>query len=193
MVRGWLSLCYVIARPLAVIGLAPIVVTAAALLVAGSVPVFAALGGGWLWLAAVVTVLSGLLDNLDGALAALRERATGFGAVADALADRLADTAYLLALWLLGAPGWLVGVGAGLTFLQEYMRARAAGLDVDEVGVVTVWERPTRVILVTFLLLGCAIQPEVADRIAVAGAAVAVAFSVAGIGQLLRFLRQALR
>lgn len=188
-----MSLCYVIARPLAVIGLAPIAVTATALVVAGSVPALAAIGGGWLWLAAVATVLSGLLDNLDGALAALRARATGFGAVADALADRLADTAYLLTLWLLGAPGWLAGIGAGMTFLQEYMRARAAGLDVDEVGVVTVWERPTRVILVAFLLLGCAIQPGVADRIAVAGAAVAVAFSVAGIGQLLRFLRQALR
>jgi CDP-diacylglycerol--glycerol-3-phosphate 3-phosphatidyltransferase len=193
LVRRWLSICYVCARPLAQIGLAPLVVTVAGVAVAGLVPALAAFGGGWVWLAAVVTVLSGLLDNLDGALAALRERATGFGAVADALADRVADTAYLLALWLLGAPGWLVGLAAGLTFVQEYLRARAAGLGVDEVGVVTVWERPTRVILVAFLLLGCAIQPDVADRIAVAGAGAALAFAVAGIGQLLRFLRRALR
>jgi CDP-diacylglycerol--glycerol-3-phosphate 3-phosphatidyltransferase len=193
VVRRWLTICYFCARPLAAIGLAPLAVTGAGLLVAIVVPVLAGIGGIWLWLAAVVTVLSGLLDNLDGALAALRGRATGFGAVADALADRVADTAYLLALWLLGAPGWLVGIGAGLTFLQEYARARAAGLGVDEVGVVTVWERPTRVILVAFLLLGCAIQPGAADRVALAGAAAAAAFAVAGLAQLVVFLRRALR
>ena len=31
--------------------------------------------------------------------------------------------------------------------LQEYLRARAAAAGMTEVGVVTVWERPTRVIV----------------------------------------------
>ena len=192
LVRRWLSVCYVCARPFVALRVPPMAVTVAGVLISGGVPALCIPAGRYVFLAAFLTVLSGLLDNLDGAIAALRDRVTGFGAVADALADRVADTAYLLALWVLGAPGWLVGLGAAVTFVQEYLRARAAGLGVSEIEVITVWERPTRVILVAFLLLGCGIRSGHADSIATAGVAVALALSVIGLAQLVPTLRRAL-
>ena len=192
LVRRWLSVCYVCARPLVALRVPPLAVTMAGVLISGGVPALCIPAGRYVLLAAFLAVFSGVLDNLDGALAALTDRATGFGAVADALADRLADTAYLLALWLLGAPGWLVGLGAGITFLQEYLRARAAGLGVTENGIITVWERPTRVLLVAFLLLGGGVRPGHADGIATIGAAAALALSLIGLAQLLPSLHRSL-
>ncbi|HEX3813124.1 MAG TPA: CDP-alcohol phosphatidyltransferase family protein [Mycobacteriales bacterium] len=192
LVRRWLVVCYFCARPLVVLRVAPLAVTVTGLLLSGAAPALCVPAGGWVFLATALTVLSGVLDNLDGALAALLDRATGFGAVADSLADRLADTAYLLALWLLGAPGWLVGLAAGLTFLQEYLRARGAGLGAAETAVITVWERPTRVILVAGLLLGCGLNPAQAGGIATTGAAVAVGFAVVALAQLVHSLRRLL-
>ncbi len=41
--------------------------------------------------------------------------------------------------------------------LQEYLRARAAAAGMTEVGVVTVWERPTRVIVTATFLAAAAV------------------------------------
>jgi CDP-diacylglycerol--glycerol-3-phosphate 3-phosphatidyltransferase len=192
LVRRWLAFCYLLARPLAQWRIPPLAVTVIGLAMSAAVPVVCIPAGRWVFLATALTVLSGVLDNLDGALAALLGRATRFGAVSDSLADRLADTAYLLALWLLGAPGWLIGLAAGLTFLQEYLRARAAGLGAAEAGAITVWERPTRVILVAGLLLGCGLNPAQAGGIATTGAAVALGFAVVALAQLVHSLRRIL-
>jgi CDP-diacylglycerol--glycerol-3-phosphate 3-phosphatidyltransferase len=105
-------------------------------------------------LAAPLVLASGLLDSLDGAVAAVRHRATTYGAVLDATADRLADLALLLgpALSVPAARPALVAAGAG-TFLLEYVRARcqAAGLTAGQR--VTPGERPTRVVAAALLAL----------------------------------------
>jgi CDP-diacylglycerol--glycerol-3-phosphate 3-phosphatidyltransferase len=77
---------------------------------------------------------------------------TGFGAVLDGVADRLGEVLYLLALWLLGAPAWLCVAGGALAMMQEYVRARAAAAGMTEIGVVTVWERATRIVVTAFAL-----------------------------------------
>jgi phosphatidylglycerophosphate synthase len=155
LVSGWLSLTYAVARPPAVRGVSPDLVTVLGVLVSAAAVVPAAAGGRWWLLAALVVVLSGLLDNVDGAVAVLTGRSTAWGFVLDSAADRCSDLAYVVALWLAGAPGELCAAGGALMLVQEYVRARAGAGGMTDVGVVTVWERPTRVI-VTAAFLGSA-------------------------------------
>jgi phosphatidylglycerophosphate synthase len=181
----WLTLAYRVARPLAARGMAPDALTAWGVLVSAAVAVAAAPGGRWPLLATAVVVLAGLLDNLDGAVAILTGRTSRWGYVLDSLADRLSDTAYLVPLWFLGAPGPVCAVGGALMGLQEYTRARAGNAGMGEVGVVTVWERPTRVILTAGLLLGSGLLVGHADLIATAGAIAWIALGAVGNTQLL--------
>jgi len=183
--RTWLTLTFYCARPLARRGVAPNLVTIAGGLISGLVPVLAWRGGsGWLWLGVVLVVVSGLLDNLDGAVAALTDRVTELGYVLDSMVDRISDGCYLLALWLLGAPAWLCVVGGVVTMLQEYLRARAGNAGPGELGVITVAERPARVIVTAFALCGAAVVPAHVDTAASLGAAVWLGLGALGFGQL---------
>ncbi|MGH8869982.1 MAG: CDP-alcohol phosphatidyltransferase family protein [Actinomycetes bacterium] len=167
--------------------------TLAGILAAGVTAALAGLGGRWALLAALLAVVSGLVDNLDGAVAVLTERVTAFGSVLDSVADRVSDGLCLVALWLLGAPGWLaVAAGAG-TVLQEYTRARAAVVGMSEVGVVTVAERPTRVIVTASALAGAGVLPGRADDAALAGLVVWAALALVGLVQVLVVVRRRLR
>lgn len=190
LVRGWLSGAYAVARPLADARVAPDLVTLAGLVVAAGAPALAAAGGGW-WLAvaAVVVVLSGLLDSLDGAVALLSGRTTRWGHVLDSVADRAADAAFVATLWVAGAPGVICAAGGMLMFLQEYARARAGAGGMTEVGVVTVWERPTRVIVTAAFLASAA---ALGDPWALLGAAAWVGLGVVGLAQLLLVVRRRL-
>ncbi len=189
----WLTLAYAAARPLAARGVAPDLLTAWGVLVSAAVAAIAAAGGRWPLAAVAVVVLAGLLDNLDGAVAILGGRTSRWGFVLDSLADRLSDTAYLVALWLLGAPGPISVAGGALMGLQEYARARAGNAGMGEVGVITVWERPTRVILTAGLLLGAGLLPGSADLIATAGVAAWVALGLTGLSQLLLVVHRLLQ
>ena len=192
LVGFWLSLTHALARPLARAGAGPNAVTVLGLLVALAALPPAAAEGRWPVLAFAFVVLSGLFDNLDGAVAVLTGRATRWGAVLDSVCDRVADAGYVLALWLVGAPGWLAVAAGGLAGLQEYLRARAGASGMSEVGVVTVSERPTRVIVTAMFLLAAGIYPGAADTWAAAGTAVWVALSLVGLGQLTREVRHRL-
>ena len=189
----WLSLAYAAARPLAAHGVSPDALTAWGVLGSVAVAAIASAGGRWPLAAVGVVVVSGLLDNLDGAVAILSAKTSRWGFVLDSLADRLSDAAYLVALWVLGAPGPLCVAGGGLMGLQEYARARAGNAGMGEVGVITVWERPTRVILTAALLLGSGLLPDLADVIASAGAAGWVLLGVTGLAQLLVAVHRRLR
>ena len=188
----WLTLAYVLARPLAARGVSPDALTVWGVLASAAVAVVAAPGGRWPLAAVAVVVLAGLLDNLDGAVAILSGRTTRWGFVLDSLADRLSDAAYLLPLWLLGAPGPVCVAGGSVMVLQEYARARAGNAGMGEIGVVTVWERPTRVILTAFLLLACGLLPAHAEALATAGAAAWIALGAVGLTQLLVAIRRRL-
>ncbi len=189
----WLSLAYAAARPLAARGASPDALTAWGVLASASVPAIASAGGRWPLVATGVVVIAGLLDNLDGAVAILADRTSRWGFVLDSLADRLSDAAYLIALWLLGAPGPLCVAGGGLMGLQEYARARAGNAGMGEIGVITVWERPTRVILTAGLLLGSGLLPASAEAIVTAGAAAWIVLGLVGLAQLLAVVHRHLR
>jgi len=136
-------------------------------------------------LAALLVAASGVLDNLDGAVAVLSQRTSRWGFVLDSGCDRLADAAYCLALLLAGASAGAAASGASLALLHEYVRARAAVAGMPEIGVVTISERPTRVIVTAMFLLGAGMYPGAAHLWAAAGAAAWVVLGVVGLVQLL--------
>lgn len=190
LVRGWLAGAYAIARPLARIAVPPDLITLAGVCVSGGALALAAAGdGGWLVAAALVVVLSGVVDSLDGAVALVGGRTTRWGHVLDSVADRVSDLLYVAALWAAGAPGAVCAGGGALMFLQEYARARAAAAGMTEVGVVTVWERPTRVIVTVAFLASAA---PLANPWPTLGAWAWVGLGVVGLAQLLVVVRRRL-
>jgi phosphatidylglycerophosphate synthase len=193
LVRGWLSLAYALARPLA--GLPPLLATALGLVVAAGAAGVAVAGGGWLIAAGVLVGLSGLLDSLDGALAIAGGRASRRGFVLDSAVDRLTEAAYAVALWVAGAPGWLAASFGALCWLPDYLRARGGQAGVAETGTLSVWERPTRVAMTGMTIGGAgvvALFDGPADVVVTAGAAVGAVLGAVGVGQLGFSLRRAL-
>jgi CDP-diacylglycerol--glycerol-3-phosphate 3-phosphatidyltransferase len=174
LVRGWLSTAYALARALS--WLPPLAATALGLLMAAAGTGLAAVGGTVLVAAGLVVGLSGLLDSLDGALAIAGGRASRRGFVLDSAVDRLTEVAYAAALWLAGAPGLLAAAFGALCWLPDYLRARAGQAGVVETGTISVWERPTRVILTGFTLGGAGVVSGSGH-----GGAVVVAGTVAGV------------
>lgn len=192
LVRGWLSLAYALARPLA--GLPPLAATALGLLVAGAAVLPSAAGGVWLLAAGVLVGLSGLLDSLDGALAIGTGRASRRGYVLDSVVDRLTEAAYAAALWAAGAPGWLAVLFGALCWLPDYLRARAGQAGAGATGPLSVWERPTRVILTGLTLVGAGVVSAAgqASLVVTVGAAVGAVLGVVGVAQLGVSLRRML-
>jgi phosphatidylglycerophosphate synthase len=171
---GWLAdvylrLPYLVGAPLARAGVDPDLVTLVALWVALVAGWTATLGPGWAAAAGTLTLVAGVADSVDGAVAVLQGRTTAFGFVWDSSADRLADLALIAGPVVLvtyeAGPGWgaaTVAAGtaaAGLLLLLEYVRARAqAGRVAAAWSLVTPGERPTRVIVLglTGLAVGAA-------------------------------------
>ena len=193
LVRGWLSLAYALARPLA--SLPPLLATALGLLVAAGAAVLAVPGGGWLIAAGLLVGLSGLLDSLDGALAIATGRASRRGFVLDSAVDRLTEAAYAAALWVAGAPAWLAAAFGALCWLPDYLRARAGQAGVTETGALSVWERPTRIAMAGFTLGGAGVLAVLSgpgEAVVLAGTAAGVLLGAVGVGQLGVSLRRAL-
>ncbi|MBX6390165.1 MAG: CDP-alcohol phosphatidyltransferase family protein [Frankia sp.] len=193
LVRHWLTLVYLLARPLAAARVPPAAVTAAAAAQPALALPPAAAGGRWPLLAALVVAVAGLLDSLDGAVAVLRCRVSRAGYVLDSVADRVGDVLCLLALWLLGAPGWLAALAGGALGLLEYTRARAGNAGVGEIGVVTVGERPTRLIITVAGLLTAGVLPSLRDPAALVATAATASVAIIGLAQLAVVLRRLLR
>jgi CDP-diacylglycerol--glycerol-3-phosphate 3-phosphatidyltransferase len=190
LIRGWLSTAHTIARPLA--GLPPIAATAFGLAVAVAAVVPATAGGRWLVVAGVLVGASGLLDSLDGALAIGTGRASRRGFVLDSVVDRLTEVAYAAALWMAGAPGWLAAAFGAACWLPDYLRARAGQAGVRETGALSVWERPSRVLMTGFTLGGAGVVPASAALVVTAGTAVGAALGAVAVAQLGLSLRRML-
>ncbi len=190
--RGWLTMAYAIARPLARRGVQPDVLTISSIWLAAAAFVPADIGGRWAILAGWVLVASGLFDTLDGCVAVLEDRTTRWGYVLDSAADRVNESIYLAAAVSVGAPIELA-IGCGfLFFFLEYVRARAGNAGGDEVGRVTVAERPNRVIfLAASIFLGGVFLAH-RELVATTGMALITAMTLLGVGQLLVAVRRQL-
>jgi CDP-diacylglycerol--glycerol-3-phosphate 3-phosphatidyltransferase len=165
----------------------------AGLVVSGIVPLAVLPGGPWLFAAAGLVLLAALADTADGALALITSRATRMGAFYDSVADRLTEAAWLGALWLAGVPGILVATCGALAWLHEYARSRAAAVGLRNIGVVTVAERPTRVIVVVAAFVAGGATAYLSDRLSAGAMTVVLAFwvvlSLLGSARLLGAIR----
>lgn len=184
-VLGWLKAVYVVASPLARWRVPADLLTASGLGVGAAVLASAAVGGRWTLLAALLVLLCGLLDGLDGAVASLLATSSAWGQVLDSFVDRCTDLLLLAALWALGAPPQLCIAAGALTLLQESARATAAAAGLRGVGVLTVWERPSRIILATLAFLGAGVRPASADTVVTLGAGAGTALAAVGVVQML--------
>ena len=105
-------------------------------------------------LAALLLVLGGVCDTLDGPVARLSKTQTKFGAFIDSTIDRYSEIAVFLALaWRARGDATLVATLLAVTgsLLVSYTRARAEGLGEEcRVGLL---ERPERLALLILALL----------------------------------------
>ena len=195
-VETWLRISYRIGRLLARIRVRASMVTTAGLVCNLLVPAVTVQHQYWPLVAAGLILLSGLLDTLDGAVAVITNRVTRLGYVYDSVADRLGEAAWVLALWLIGAPGWLAVLVGGLAWLHEYIRARATAAGMSEIGVVTIGERPSRLILIVIGLVLVGLSRIVAIDLPAGTATIVAAIfallSAVGIIQLVAAVQTAL-
>jgi uncharacterized protein len=182
VVLRWLRLVRPVAAALAARGVRPLALTVAGA-VAGWLAVWPA-AAGWPAVAAAFVLAGAGCDALDGAVAVLAGTDSAAGALADAVADRVAEAGWGAALWLAGVPGWLATAAVAVGWLQEYLRERAGRGPLA----VTVAERPTRVLLACAGLVAAAWSPTWAAA-AVAGW---LAAGAAGAAQLVAAARRSL-
>jgi len=139
IVKGWLSISYLVVKPLAKARVTPNVLTITGLFF--GVLLYANAETFW---APVLLVLSLICDGIDGSLAIITNKSTKWGAILDSTIDRFTEIFWVLALYKIGADLKLLIIVLLAASLQEYIRARAAGLGVSEVGIITFAERPVR-------------------------------------------------
>lgn len=187
-VRGWVRTAYRTGSWLGGKRVGPSAVTTVGLIVSLAVPAAVPAGRWGLLLAAGLVVVAAFADGLDGAVAVLTGRVSRLGYVYDSVADRVSELAWLVAFWLAGVPGWLVVAAGAVSWLQEYARARATAAGMSEIGVVTVAERPTRVLA---SLLGFLFGFFVLWALGVA-VAIWLALGIVGLGQIGRAIRRSL-
>jgi CDP-diacylglycerol--glycerol-3-phosphate 3-phosphatidyltransferase len=196
VVRGWIRIAYRAGILLGRLGVRPTTVTFAGLLLCLAVPFAAAGGPAGLIGAALLVLAAGFADAFDGAVAVVTGRTSRAGFVIDSVADRVGELAWLAAFWVAGAPGWLVVAGGAVSWLHEYLRARAAAAGMPDIGVVTVGERPTRVsVAISGLLVGGVagfVHSDWSVPVVVVAAGAWLALAVIGFGQLIGAVRHRL-
>jgi phosphatidylglycerophosphate synthase len=188
-IERWLRASYRTGRALARLRVRPSIVTTVGMVANLAVPVLAVRHAYWPLVAAGLVLLSAVADSVDGAVAVVTGRVTRLGYVYDAVADRIGEAAWVVALWLIGVPGWLAVLVGGLAWLHEYLRAKATAAGMAEIGVVTLNERPGRLILVmlALVLAGVAgvLAPDLPSGAVTIVAAIAALFGVIGLVQLI--------
>jgi phosphatidylglycerophosphate synthase len=196
VVRGWLRMAYLGGALLGRIRVSPTVVTVVGLLLCACVPVAAARSTSGAIVGAGFVLLASVADSVDGAVAVVTVRTSRLGYVYDSVADRVGEALWLAAFWLVGAPGALVVIAGSLSWLHEYVRARAVSAGMKEIGAVTLGERPSRVViaLVGLVAAGVAglIQPDLAAGTMTVVTAIWILLALFGLGQLLSAVRRTL-
>ena len=160
IVKGWLSISYVIVKPLSKARITPNILTILGLLF--GVLLYANVQTLW---APALLILSLICDGIDGSLAIVTNKSSKWGAILDSTVDRLTEIFWVLALYKIGADLKLVIVVLLVASVQEYIRARAAGLGVSEVGIVTIAERPVRASFVFVVLIALQFDFLIYDQI----------------------------
>jgi phosphatidylglycerophosphate synthase len=171
----WLRAMRTAAKPLVRVHVPPIALTGLGVIFAGDAVALtpdeplAALG---------CVLASAVCDGLDGAVAVASRGVTRAGAVADAIADRVSDAAFAVVVGRCGAPYRLAATAGGLSLSHELLRVfipRTRQL-------ITIAERPTRVICTSLALICVAMSP--ATWPATVCGSVWATLAAVGLGQL---------
>ena len=184
IVKTWLQISYASAKFLSKFRVTPNLLTFAGLFFAIALWQFANS-----WVAALFLVFSLFFDGIDGSLAILQKKTSKFGAFTDSFVDRISEVFWALALYKLGAPASLVFVALLATFIQEYLRARAGGLGHEEVGIVTICERPVRASLIFIAIVANLVGLDLVTAISI----IWVAMQFIALSQLTGSLYKRLR
>ena len=161
VVKGWLRISYTLVKPLAKMRITPNFLTLLGL-VFGILLYLNALSN---W-AIFFLVLSLICDGIDGSLAIITSKSSKWGAILDSVADRLTEIFWGLTFIAIGADQNLVIAALLIAAVQEYLRARSAGLGLTNVGVVTISERPVRASILFVALIAFLLNLEIVNLLA---------------------------
>ncbi len=143
----------------------------------------------WIFVAAGLVMIAAVADTLDSAIIVLTGRLTRLGYIYNSVADRIVEACWLGALVFAGAPGWLAAAAGGVSWLHEYVRARAIAAGMNSTGEVTMGERPMRVIVAVAGLTLSGLTALISTDLGVGAAAMAgTVWLLLGIGGFIQLL-----
>lgn len=128
--------------------LAPGAVVGLGLLASLFVPLTALIGGAVILAALPLIGVTAFAEAAYALLAARSDNLSRRVLVFEPLAGRLAEASWLLALWLLGAPGWAVVATGMLCWVYVQTRSRARQVGLRDLGMTTLGERSVRTLTV---------------------------------------------
>jgi CDP-diacylglycerol--glycerol-3-phosphate 3-phosphatidyltransferase len=121
------------------------------------IPFCVLVGGPVVLVALPLIALTALCDASYTLIAARSTSLSRRVLVLEPLAARLSEASWLLALWILGAPGWGVAVTGALCWMYVLTRLRARQVGLNDLGMVTLGERSVREVVVALGLGACGV------------------------------------
>lgn len=160
IVKGWLSISFPVSKALAKIRVTPNALTILGLVFG----ILLYMNSSAIW-APLILVISLICDGVDGSLAIITRQSSKWGALLDSVVDRVTEVFWVLALYSLGVDSKILITVLILASTQEYLRARAGGVGLKQVGVVTVAERPVRASFIFIALIAINLNLEILNQI----------------------------
>ena len=148
IVGAWLNISYRFGLICTLLRISPNALTLFGLLGA----IATALTAQTAW-AILFLVFSLFCDGIDGSVAIFQQRESNWGAILDAVADRISEALWFYALYAIGVPVWIPITLWCVASFQEYARAKLISLGVSDIGVVTPAERPVRASFLFIVLI----------------------------------------
>jgi len=160
IVKGWLSISFTVSKALAKMRVTPNALTILGLVFG----ILLYMNSNAIW-APLILVISLICDGVDGSLAIITRQSSKWGALLDSVVDRLTEVFWVLALYSLGVDSKILITVLILASTQEYLRARAGGVGLKQVGVVTVAERPVRASFIFIALVAFNLNLEILNQV----------------------------
>ena len=160
IVKGWLSISFTFSKALAKMRVTPNALTILGLVFG----ILLYMNSNAIW-APLILVISLICDGVDGSLAIITRQSSKWGALLDSVVDRLTEVFWVFALYSLGVDSKILITVLILASTQEYLRARAGGVGLKQVGVVTVAERPVRASFIFIALVAFNLNLEILNQI----------------------------
>jgi archaetidylinositol phosphate synthase len=160
IVKGWLSISFTFSKALAKIRVTPNALTILGLVFG----ILLYMNSNAIW-APLILVISLICDGVDGSLAIITRQSSKWGALLDSVVDRLTEVFWVLAIYSVGVDSKILITVLILASTQEYLRARAGGVGLKQVGVITVAERPVRASFIFIALVAFNLNLEILNQI----------------------------